>query len=119
VSRVRERLCPDCARRAKGTPVDGGRTWEYDLDDSAQVTAWKLAHGQGCEHPRPKAKSLRRLCPYRVAEWKVARGDERWELLKGMRQPVTGWVIDLADERVKAFLTEEGEAARVLLSACP
>jgi hypothetical protein len=70
---------------------------------------------------KAQPSTLRWLCPHRVTEWQAARGDARWEILNGLRAKLAarGWWIDLSDERVKAFLTEEGDAAKVLLSACP
>jgi hypothetical protein len=125
-------LCPDCeakVSRLTTSAADGALI--LDLDAEAGRDAFKLA-ARGCDHPKPAERPPRRfprtkelprtirvLCPYRVTEWKTQRGDGRWEMLRGLRVKGPGWRIDMDDERVKAFLAEEGDAAKVLLARCP
>jgi hypothetical protein len=127
-------LCPDCeAMVVPLVTVAADGALVIDLDDDGGRPAFKLA-AHGCAHPKPAqrppralrrspvpASTLRWLCPYRVNQWKAVRGDERWEVLNGLRAKAKerGWWIDMGEDRVRAFLAEEGDAAKVLLSPCP
>jgi hypothetical protein len=127
-------LCPDCeAMVAPLVTVAADGALVLDLDADGSRAAFKLA-AHGCEHPKPvqrppralrrspsPASTLKWLCPHRVIQWKAVRGDERWEVLNGLRakEKERGWWIDMGEERVRAFLAEEGDAARVLLAPCP
>lgn len=128
------RLCQSCLdaiaahARATGAAVHASGRVELDGDHPETTTLWRKiaackepAAGTNPPAPNGLKTSLKWLCPHRVTEWTAARGDQRWEILNGLRaKPAArGWWIDLADERVKAFLAEEGEAAKLLLSGCP
>jgi hypothetical protein len=128
-------LCQGCldavADLAKVTGADVHPHGRVTLDaaDPRTKELWKrivacAVAEPGTRHPATttaRAAGLRWLCPYRVNQWKAARGAERWEVLNGLRAKAKerGWWIDLSDERVRAFLAEEGDAAKVLLSPCP
>ena len=119
-----QRLCGQCADACANAArlTDGGHVWEFDIDAPGVEGLWRTAV-KGCGHARVPvvAAVVRQLCPYRVIEWGQGRPDRvaALDALTLPRKPNGPRRIDLADDRVKAFLAEEGEAARVLLGKCP
>jgi hypothetical protein len=135
-------LCQGCLdavadlARATGAEVHAHGRVTLDAGDPRTKALWQRivackAATAGTNHPTPTAKAtaavrppdtVRKLCPVRVDEWRKARGEERFRVLEGLfavgpNGPKVA--LDLASDKVKAFLAEEGDAARVLLSACP